>query len=100
MRIPPMTLRFSLSFVLVALSLAACGGGRGWPQSERDALIGGCVQQAKAGGGALDEAKLRNYCSCYQQNVEKSFPDVKALKTVKAEDVAKEAQKCVELMFQ
>jgi hypothetical protein len=95
-----MNIRIAFSLLLIALSFAACGrGAGGWPQGVRDKVIGGCVKEAKAGGAPIEDAKLTNYCTCYQQNVEKTFPNPNDLVKVTPQDGAKEAQKCIELMF-
>jgi hypothetical protein len=95
-----MKLRIALPFLVIVLCLAACSGGtRGWPQSVKDTVIDSCIRQAKAGGAALEEAKIRSYCSCYQQNVEKSIPNSQDLAQAKVEVLAKASQPCLEAVL-
>ncbi|HEX5037725.1 MAG TPA: hypothetical protein VFX30_11240 [bacterium] len=94
-----MKLRTSLPFVALAFSLAACGATSGWPQVVKDTLIDTCVKEAKAGGAALEEGKIRTYCTCYQENVQKAYPDSGNLKNAKPEDLSKAAGPCLELVL-
>lgn len=95
------TIGTALFFLSLSLGLSACPGtgSRGWSQADKDKLIGACVTSAKQGGPGLDEAKITSYCTCYQQNLEKKYPKVTDMAPVKAEDISKEAEKCLELMF-
>ncbi len=86
-------------FLAILMAATGCTGERGWPPAEKDKLISSCVGEAKAGAAGLDESKIKNYCLCYQQNLEKTFPNFVDLKNVNGEDVGKAAEKCLELMF-
>lgn len=94
-----MKLRTALPFVALAFGLAACGATSGWPQAVKDTLIDTCVKEAKAGGAGLEEAKIKLYCSCYQANVQKAYPDSGNLRNAKAEDLSKAAGPCLELVL-
>ena len=86
-----------ISILFFLLSLTACN--KGWPQGERDKLINSCVQKAQSAAGGMDENKLKNYCSCYQQNLEKKYPAIGDLNKATPEDVANQAQNCLPLMI-
>ena len=83
-----------LSFALIILSLTSCGTRpTGWLQSDKDLLTDGCLQQARV------EGRVRSYCYCYQQHLERTFPDVGGFRTMSDEAAAREAQKCIEVML-
>ena len=82
----------------MALTAINACGKRGWTQADRDQLVNSCVSGAKAKSAAIDEVKLKDYCSCYGQNIEKKFPDMKEMVTAKTEDLTKEAQNCLPLL--
>ncbi len=102
-KIPPMILKTTqfLLAIFLLTAMTACPGTKqgGWSQGDRDQLINSCVSEAKAKAAQLDEAKLKAYCSCYEQNIEKQFPNVSDLATAKAEDMTKAAESCLPLMF-
>lgn len=87
-----------ITLLLFLLSLIACG--KGWSQGDRDKLIQSCVQKAQAAAPGMDPTKLKNYCSCFQQNIEKKFPSILDLSTAGPEAVNQEAQSCLPLMVQ
>jgi len=90
-----------IKLILLFTALTAIGacGKKGWTQADRDQLVNGCVDGAKAKAPTIDEAKLKNYCSCYGQAIEKKYPDMRTMVTAKAEDLSKEAQNCLPLMI-
>ena len=83
--------------IVFAVSGCPGKGKGGWPQSDKDTLINSCVEKAK--NPALDEAKIKSYCSCYQQNLEKNYPNINDLKTVDANQIAKLAEECLPLIM-
>ncbi|MFT4152205.1 hypothetical protein [Parafilimonas sp.] len=95
----------NILFLGVVIVLASCGGSAGWQQPQRDKLISECKEKAiatmSASGQTPDGAtkqKLVGYCTCYQQNLEKKFPDPDAMGKADAGDVANAAKDCLELM--
>jgi hypothetical protein len=91
------TLKASLLPLLLVASIG-CGGGS-WTQAQRDEVINGCVDKAKAGAPSLDEGKLKNYCGCYMQALEKKYPSGAAsLVSAKADDLTQLAQGCLPLL--
>ena len=82
----------------VLFSLAACN--RGWAPGDRDKLINSCVEKAQAGAAGIDVTKLKNYCSCYQQNLEKKYPTMRDLSKATPDQLTNEAQACLPLMVQ
>ena len=87
-----------LSLLILFLAFAACN--RGWTQGDRDKLISTCVEKANAGAPGIDPTKLKNYCTCYQQNIEKKFTTMGDLAKATADSVAPAAQECLPLMLQ
>jgi hypothetical protein len=94
-----MKLRTALPFVLVALSLAACGASSGWPSAVKTTMIDSCFKEAKAQGAPLADEKIKGYCECYQQNVQKAFPNSNDLTKATAADLSKSMQPCLELVL-
>ena len=90
---------FCLGLLILAGGIVGCGGLTGWTQTQRDQVVNGCVDKAKAGAPSLDETKLRNYCSCYQQALEKKYTSVISMSGAKTEDLTQVAQGCLPLMF-
>lgn len=90
----------TLLIALITLCFASCGiRPTGWQQSEKDLLTDGCLQQARVEAPSLDEGRVRSYCFCYQQQLERTFPDVGGFKTMSGEAAAREAQKCIDVML-
>jgi len=87
----------TLLCLLLMIALPACTKSKGWPQAERDKMTGAC--EAKASNPGMDPAKIKNYCACFQQDLEKKFPDINQLKTVDDKEVAKSAQECMHLII-
>jgi hypothetical protein len=85
-----------LGFLLIGY--VGCGAA-GWNQANRDKIVTGCVDKAKAGAPNLDETKLKSYCSCYQQELEKKYPSVASMATAKTDDLTKTAEGCLKFMF-
>ena len=82
----------------IVLAAAACTGkNKGWSQGDRDTLTTSCFEKAK--NPALEESKLKAYCTCYQQNLEKKYPDINELKKVDGKEIAKSAEECLPMMF-
>jgi hypothetical protein len=82
--------------------ITGCSAKNRWLQSERDKLINSCKKKAMIAGtengknlSAEGEKKLEAYCSCYQQSLEKKYPDVKNLEKVSAGELTKIAQDCM-----
>lgn len=86
-----------LAIALLLLAAAACH--RGWTQGDRDKLVNSCVEKAQAGAPGIDATKLKAYCSCYQQNIEKKFPSTLDLTKATPEVLSGEAQSCLPLML-
>lgn len=86
----------ALAFILLAF--AACN--RGWTQGDRDTLVNSCVEKAQAGAAGIDVNKLKSYCACYQQNLEKKYATMGALAKAGPENLTNEAQSCLPLMVQ
>lgn len=84
--------------LILFLPLAACH--RGWTQGDREKLINACVEKASAQAQGIDPNKLKNYCACYQQNLEKKFATMGALAKANTESVSTAAQDCLPLMIQ
>jgi|SRR5215471_20548392 len=89
---------FTLLLCVLLLGYVGCGAGA-WNQANRDKIVTSCVEKAKAGAPSLDETKLKNYCSCYQQELEKKYSSVAAMATAKTEDLTKTAEGCLKFMF-
>ena len=87
--------RLSLTLLLL-LPLLACN--RGWTQGDRDKLVNTCVEKAQSQG--IDPNKLKNYCACYQQNIEKKYATMGALTKADANSISAAAQECLPLMVQ
>lgn len=94
----------SLSAIIL-ICLYSCNNQKSWNQSQRDRLVEECKEKAistmASNGQAPDEAtrqKLGNYCSCYQENLEKQFPSPEAMGKANANDVANAAKDCLQLM--
>lgn len=85
-----------ISLSLLALGLAACGGAKGWPQSIKETLIGSFVKEAKAQGSQLSDEKITAYCQCYQQNVQKTYPDAAELQKAATDKLMEAAKPCLE----
>jgi hypothetical protein len=90
---------------IILVCLYACNNHKGWDQSQRDKLVKECTEKAvstmASTGQAPDEAtrqKLGNYCSCYQEKLEKQFPSPEAMGKANAGDVANAAKDCLQLM--
>lgn len=86
-------------FALALILLAFANCTRGWSQRDRDTLVNSCVAKAGATPG-IDAEKLKKYCGCYQQNLEKKFGTMVALSKATPDDVAQQAEACLPLMVQ
>ena len=82
-----------VAFILCA-GVACVGKSKGWSQGDRDSLIGSCVEETKKTPG-IDESKLKSYCTCYQQVLEKKYAKLTDLATVGETELTKLAEECL-----
>ncbi|MFO1518640.1 MAG: hypothetical protein U1F57_03085 [bacterium] len=82
---------------LILLTMG-CSGKKGWSQGDRDHLVNGCVTESSKSGN-LDATKLKSYCSCYEQNLEKKYPSLVDLAKASQDDMMKEAEPCLPLIM-
>lgn len=85
-----------VAFILCAA--VACGGkNKGWSQADRENLIGSCVEETKKAPG-IDESKLKGYCTCYQQILEKKYAKLTDLATENEAELTTLAEQCLSLL--
>ena len=84
--------------LLILCAAASCGKKAGWQAAEKDQLITSCVTEAKNRAPSLDEGKVKNYCTCYEQNIEKAYPNPSDLTKATVDDMTKAAQGCLDMM--
>ncbi len=89
-----------LIVAVVILTGVACSGKSkgGWSQGERDNLVGSCVEETKKTSPAIDESKLKSYCVCYQQVLEKKYAKLSDMATVGEAELMKLAEECLSLI--
>jgi hypothetical protein len=59
--------------------ISCTNSNAGWNRSYRDKLMNSCISEAKRGNAAIDDQKLKTYCECYQQNLEKKYPETRQM---------------------
>ena len=90
--------RMLIVAVVIFAGVACIGKSKGWSQGDRDKLIGSCVEETKKASPTIDESKLKNYCSCYQQVLEKKHATLSALAAVGEADLMKSAEECLSMI--
>lgn len=83
---------------LILVVTACTSKSMGWSQNERDELVNKCVEAATK-NPSLDKTKVTNYCTCYQKDLEKNYPNINDLAKLSADDMTKSAQACLPLML-
>jgi hypothetical protein len=89
--------------IIISLFLiTACTNSSGWKTAEKEALINSCVKGAVATAESKGEVadkeqkkKFSNYCTCYQQQLEQQFPQVKDMAKATAPQLAKAMEVCI-----
>lgn len=82
-----------LTGTIIFISCTNSNGG--WNQSYKDKLVNSCISEAKKGNDAINDQKIKNYCQCYQQNLEKKYPEIKAMEAADKMEIAKAAEQCM-----
>jgi hypothetical protein len=85
-----------LSFVAV---FGCSNKNTGWTQADRDKMINSCADEAKKKSAVINDLTLRKYCSCYEESLEKKYPDITKLEKAPKEEVIKSAEECVQLLI-
>ncbi len=90
--------RMLIVAVVIFTCVACSGKTKGWSQGDRDKLIGSCVEETKKASPTIDESKLKSYCSCYQQVLEKKYATLISLAAVAEAELMKSAEECLPLI--
>jgi hypothetical protein len=89
---------FFILFSMVAVF--GCSPKRnGWMQTDRDKMINSCVNEAKGRSAAVNDSTLKKYCSCYQESLEKKYPDIAQVEKVPRQEVIKSAEECAQSLI-
>jgi hypothetical protein len=86
----------AILFLLITTAIFSCtNSNAGWNQSYKDKLVNSCISEARKGNAAMDDQKLKTYCECYQQNLEKKYPEIKAMEAADKMEIVKAAEQCM-----
>jgi hypothetical protein len=91
-----------ISFFILLSLVAAVGCSNknaGWVQADKDKMINACIDEAKNRSAAINDSTLKKYCNCYQESLEKKYPDIAQLDKAPKEEVIKSAEECVQLLI-
>jgi hypothetical protein len=79
--------------------ISCTNSNAGWNRSYKDQLVNSCISEAKKGNAAPDDKKLKSYCECYQQNLEKKYPEIKQMEAADKQEIIKAAEECMPVLL-
>lgn len=90
----------TILFLPVTIGFMSCANSNaGWNRSYRDKLMNSCISEAKKRNAAIDDQKLRGYCECYQQNLEKKYPETRQMEIADKKEIIKAAEDCMPVLL-
>ncbi len=90
----------AILFLLITIGFLSCANtNAGWNQSYRDKLMNSCISEAKKGNAVIEEQKLKTYCECYQQNLEKKYPEIRQMEVADKNEIIKVAEDCMQVLL-
>ncbi|MFO1462866.1 MAG: hypothetical protein U1F66_03750 [bacterium] len=83
---------------IILFAISACSGPKKqWPQEQRSELVQACVENTKK-NPALDQAKVQDYCTCYQQKLENKYPEFMDLAKLGEAAMTQVAEECLPVL--